>query len=55
MENKFENNQWYSINGVPCRYDDGIFFWESEDGTKWFSADWVEGKDIKIEKIDVPR
>ena len=49
---EFENNKWYSINGVPCQYQDGIFFWESEDGTKYFFEESLYGRDVYIEPMN---
>lgn len=49
----FENNKWYSINDTPCQYHDGLFFWESEDGTKFFQARSLVGKDVDIEPMNM--
>ena len=45
---KLENGKKYLVNGVPCTYNDGIFFWEDEDSTKWFFASSLK-PDTEIE------
>lgn len=45
------NGQWYKINGTPCQYNDGLFFYETEDGTKFFHAWRLNGTNIDIEPI----
>lgn len=49
---EFKDKEWYLINGVPCQYDKGIFFWESEDGTKFFRMENLVGKDVDIEPMN---
>lgn len=31
------NGGYYLLNGIVCQFKDGIFFYETDDGTKWFS------------------
>ena len=45
---KLVDGKYYLVNGVKCLYDGGMFFWESEDGTKWFRASLLS-PDAEIE------
>lgn len=51
---KLIDYRWYKVNGTRCQFIRGVFFFETFDGTKFFTVEQAKKANVDIEEIDDP-